>query len=123
MRSGAEYQIHVEQLKLSARVGVSIKERAKFQKLIANITVWPAGDLRDVNDTIKSTVDYSALSNEAQEFVRQQSPKLIETLANQLAAHLLRRFAVLKIIVEIRKFVLKDAAYASVTVVRHASFD
>jgi dihydroneopterin aldolase len=123
MRVSAEQQIHIEQLKVFARVGVPQAERARRQRLVLNITLWPARDLRDLQDRIAQTVDYSALCQEAKDFLSRQSPKLLETLANDLASHLLRKFRVLKISVEIRKFVLKNAAYASVTVTRSASLD
>jgi dihydroneopterin aldolase len=123
MRVSAEQQIHIEQLKVFARVGVPQTERARRQRLVLNITLWPARDLRDLQDRIAQTVDYSALCRGAKDFLSRQSPKLLETLANDLAAHLLRKFRVRKISVEIRKFVLKDAAYASVTVTRNASLE
>lgn len=123
MRVNAEQQIHIEQLKVFARVGVPQAERARRQRLILNITFWPARDLRDIQDAIVRTVDYSALCHETKQYLSQQSPKLIETLANDLALHLLRKFRIRKISIEIRKFVLKDAAYVSVTVTRHASVD
>jgi len=123
MRVSAEQQIHIEQLKVFARVGVPQTERASRQRLVLNITLWPARDLRDLQDRIAQTVDYSALCREAKDFLSRQSPKLLETLANDLASQFLRKFPVRKISVEIRKFVLKDAAYASVTVTRNASLD
>jgi len=123
MRVSAEQQIHIEQLKVFARVGVPQTERARRQRLVLNITLWPARDLRDLQDRIAQTVDYSALCRGAKDFLSRQSPKLLETLANDLASHLLWKFPVRKISVEIRKFVLKDAAYASVTVTRKASLD
>jgi len=123
MRVNAEQQIHIEQLKVFARVGVPQAERAKRQRLVLNITLWPARDLRDLQDAISRTVDYSVLCRDAKDFLSRQSPKLLETLANDLASHLLRKFRVRKISVEIRKFVLKDAVYASVTVTRRASLD
>ena len=123
MRVSAEQQIHIEQLKVFARVGVPQAERARRQRLVLNITLWPARDLRDLQDRIAQTVDYSALCRDAKSFLSRQSPKLLETLANDLASHLLRKFRVRKINIEIRKFVLKDAAYASVTVTRKASLD
>ena len=55
------------------------------------------------------------------EFAREQSVSLIETLADRLATHLLGTFAIQKITIELRKFVLEDAKYASVTVTRSAS--
>jgi len=123
MRVRAEQQIHIEQLKVFARVGVPQTERARRQRLVLNITLWPARDLRDLQDRIAQTVDYSALCREAKDFLSRQSPKLLETLANDLASQFLRKFPVRKISVEIRKFVLKDAAYASVTVTRNASLE
>jgi dihydroneopterin aldolase len=123
MRVHAEQQIHIEQLKVYAHIGVSRAERAKRQKLALNITVWPSHDLRDVNDSINGTVDYVRLCQETKTYLIRQSPKLLETMAGDLTAHLLRKFPIRKICLEIRTFVLKDAAYASVTVTRHASLD
>ena len=123
MRARAEQQVHIEQLKVFARIGVERAERARRQRLVLNITLLPARDLRDIQDAVARTVDYSALCQEAKQFLSQRSPKLLETLANDLASHLLRKFRIRKISIEIRKFVLKDAAYASVTVTRHASLE
>ena len=123
MRVSAEQQIHIEQLKVFAKIGVLRAERRRRQRLVLNMTLWPARDLRDIKDAVTRTVDYSALCQETKNFVSRNSPKLLETLANDLAAHLLRKFRVRKISIEVRKFVLKDAAYASVTVTRTASLD
>src|SRR6266513_4307164 len=123
MRASTELQVHIEQLKVFARVGVLRAERAKRQRLVLNISLLPARDLRDVQDAVARTVDYSALCREAKQFLSRHSPKLLETMANDLASHLLRKFRIRKISIEIRKFVLKDAAYAAVTVTRRASLD
>ncbi len=123
MRVGAEHEIHIEQLRVRGRVGVSKAERAKPQRLVLNITVWPARDLRDVKDAVSRTVDYALLCQEAKKYLSSASPKLLETLAKDLTAHLLRKFRIRKILLEIRKFVFKDADYASVTVTRQASLD
>src|SRR5439155_1752701 len=50
-----------------------------------------------------------------------QSVNLIETLADLLAAHLLKTFPIQKVTVELRKFPLQDAKYVSATVTRTAS--
>ena len=114
-------QIHIEQLEIFARVGVPEKERATPQRLTVSITLWPKQDTRDSGDQIGRTVDYSAVAEAARNFVRDQSVNLIETLADRLATHLLENFAVQEITVELRKFVLQDAKYVSVTVTRTAS--
>jgi dihydroneopterin aldolase len=43
---------------------------------------------------------------------------LIETLAEETAAHLLARFPLRKVAVEVRKFILPDVDYVSVTAIR-----
>lgn len=119
----AEHEIHIEQLKVYGRVGVSIAERRKRQRLVLNITLWPVRDLRDMKDSIQQTVDYSAICQAAKIFISERSPNLLETLASDLASHLIRTFRVRKVTVEIRKFVLKDAAHVSVTVTANAALD
>ena len=114
-------QIHIEQLEISTHIGVPEKERATPQRLTVNITLWPKQDTRDLGDQIDRTVNYSAVAEEAKSFARDQSVNLIEPLADRLAMRLLGNFAIQKIRVELRKFVLQDAKYVSVTVTRTAS--
>jgi dihydroneopterin aldolase len=123
MQLGAEHEIHIEQLKCLAHVGVSKAERAKQQRLVLNITAWPARDLSEVKDAVSRTVDYAVLCQETKTYLAQQSPKLLETVAYDLTEHLLRKFRIRKIRVEVRKFVLKSAAYVSVTITCRASLD
>ena len=114
-------QIHIEQLEISTRIGVPEKERATPQRLTVSISFWPYQQTRDVADKIDQTVNYSAVAEETKSFVRDQSVNLIETLADRLAAHLLKTFPIQKVVVELRKFVLEDAKYVSATVTRSAS--
>ena len=114
-------RIHIEQLEVSTRVGVPEKERAIPQRLTVTISFWPYRQTRDLADTIDQTVNYSAVADETKNFVRDQSVKLIETLADRLATHLLKTFPIQKVVVELRKFVLEDAKYVSATVTRSAS--
>jgi dihydroneopterin aldolase len=114
-------EIHIEQLEVSTRIGVPEKERATPQRLTVTISFWPYRQTRDVADKIDQTVNYSAVAEETKNFVRDQSVKLIETLADRLATHLLKTFPIQKVVVELRKFVLEDAKYVSATVTRSAS--
>ena len=123
MRVTAEHEIHLEQLKVRARIGVTKAERSRAQKLVLNVTLWPVCDLRDLGDAVERTVDYSAVARETKAFICKQSPKLIETFADDLASHLMRTFRIRKIRIEARKFVLKGTAYVSVTVTRTAALD
>ena len=123
MKAESDDRIHVEQLKIVARVGVSERERARSQRLALSITIWPRFQADELNDDVTKTVDYSKLCQEAKKFVQGRADKLIETLADAMAEHLLRKFAIRRITVELRKFVLKGADYVSVTVNRAAALD
>ncbi len=114
-------EVHIEQLEVSARVGVPEQERANLQRLTVSISFWPYQDIRDLADNIDQTVNYSAVAEETKSFVRDQSVNLIETLADRLAAYLLKTFPIQKVMVELRKFPLQDAKYVSATVTRTAS--
>jgi 7,8-dihydroneopterin aldolase/epimerase/oxygenase len=113
-------EIRIEQLELSTHIGVPEEERTKPQRLTVSISFWPYQQTRDLDDNIHQTVNYSAVAEETKSFVRDQSVNLIETLAHQLAGHLLKTFPIQKVTVELRKFPLQDAKYVSATVTRSA---
>ena len=114
-------QIHIEQLEISAHVGVPEKERATPQPLTVSISFWPYQQTRDLDDNIHHVVNYAAVAEETKSFVRDQATNLIETLADGLATHLLKRFPIQKVTVEVRKFPLEDAKHVSVILTRAAS--
>jgi 7,8-dihydroneopterin aldolase/epimerase/oxygenase len=114
-------EIRIEQLEISARIGVPEEERVTPQRLTINISFWPYQQTRDLDDNIHNAVNYSVVADETKNFVRGQSVNLIETLADQVAAHLLKTFPIQKVTVEVRKFALPDAKYVSATVTRSAS--
>ena len=114
-------EIHIEQLEISARIGVPEQERATPQRLTVSISFWPYQQTRDLADKIDETVNYSAVAAETKRFAHDQSVNLIETLADRLATHLLKTFPIQKVVVELRKFALEDAKYVSATVTRAAS--
>jgi dihydroneopterin aldolase len=118
---GVDDQIHIEQLKVSAHIGVPDDERAAAQRLTFTLTLWPRDDFGKLNDELARTVDYSAVCKETKSFVEQRSGNLIETLADALALHLLRFFKIRRITVELRKFILPDVEFVSVTVTREQS--
>ncbi len=111
------FAIHVEQLELMAHIGVPDEERARPQRLALNITLWPIPET-GLNDDIQSTVDYSRVCEETTKFVEMRRDKLIETLADALARHLLEAFEIQKITIELRKYILPDVEFVSVTVTR-----
>jgi dihydroneopterin aldolase len=113
--------IHIEELEVSAHIGVPDEERAAPQRMTANISFLPYHEAGDLADKIENAINYSDVVEETKNFVRAQSVNLIETLADRLAMHLLKHFRIQKVTIELRKFPFEDAKYVSVTVTRTAS--
>ena len=116
-------EIHIEQLEVSSVIGVSEHERKAPQRLIINISFWPRRQTRDMADRIGETINYAVVAEQTQKFVHDEAVNLIETLADRLAAHLLKKFPIQKITLEIRKFPLEHAKYVSAKVTRGAPAD
>lgn len=112
--------IHVEQLDVFARIGVTDNERAVPQRLSVSMTIWPRTGFDEANDEIANTVDYSAVCAASRDFVEVRSGRLIETLARNLAEEILVRFPIRRITIQIRKFVVPNTKYVSVTLTRDA---
>jgi dihydroneopterin aldolase len=121
IRFGVDDQIHIEQLEIFAHIGVPEEERASAQKLTFNLTLWPIRRMDDLGDEIGCAVNYAALCTEVRNFVGGRSDKLIETLADKLAFHLLALFEIRRITIELRKYILPDVEFVSVTVTRDRS--
>jgi 7,8-dihydroneopterin aldolase/epimerase/oxygenase len=120
MDVSADDRIHIEELEVFARVGVSDEERAAPQRLVLNVTFWPRVSLRHLGEDISRTIDYSAVCAETRRLATARSDRLLETLAGEIADHLLRTFPARRVAVEVRKFALPDAQYAAVIVNRTA---
>jgi dihydroneopterin aldolase len=117
---GASDQIHIEELEIFARVGVTEGERASPQRLTVNITVWPKEPFVNLHDDITVATNYSGICVTVREFAGERADHLIETLASEMAAELFRKFALDKVRLELRKFVLPDAKHVAVIVTRTA---
>lgn len=107
-------EIRIEELKLSARVGVPEDERARPQRLVASLTLQPRNSFSDLGDDLARTVDYAAVCEEARHFASGRVDKLIETLAREMAEHLLRHFGLARVELELRKFILPETKYVAV---------
>jgi dihydroneopterin aldolase len=110
--------IHIEKLEVFAHIGVPDDERATAQRLICRMTFWPKRQAPELEDEIGRTVDYAAVCAETKNFVQARSDRLIETLADALANHLLDVFEIRRITIELRKFILPEVEFVSVTVTR-----
>lgn len=113
--------IRIQGLEVFAHIGVPDDERSSLQRLTFNMTFWPKLQARELEDEIGRTVDYAAVCAETKNLVQARSDRLIETLADALANHLLEVFEIRKITIELRKFILPEVEFVSVTVTRERS--
>jgi FolB domain-containing protein len=111
-------RIRIEELEVSAQVGITGEERSQPQRISLNITAWPETAFEKLNDDITRTVNYVDICQASRELVQNSQWKLIETIASKLTSHLLEKFPLIAAEVEIHKFVLPNTKRVSVTTKR-----
>jgi FolB domain-containing protein len=110
--------ISIRGLEVSARVGVPEEERSFPQKLLIDLEFSPSEMSEELFDDIKRTVDYYSVAARIEELVSQRPRRLIETLADEISLTLLKEFPLSWIHVTVRKFILPNAEWVSVSVRR-----
>ncbi len=110
--------ILIEALELSAYIGVPDEERASPQRLTVNLRLQPIDGFETLGDEIAKTVDYFQVAVSVQALAREKPRRLIETLAQDIAATILDQFRVRSVEVELRKYVLPETAFVAVRVER-----
>ena len=110
--------ILVSGLELDCHIGVPEEERARSQRLTVSLRVYPDSSFASLDDEIERAVDYFVLTRRMQEVAAERSRKLVETLVEDLAAVVVREFPVRRVEVELRKYILSDAEFVGVRVVR-----
>lgn len=110
--------IHIQGLQTVVRLGVPAEERLQWQTVEVDVTLTPKTGFADLGDAIERTVDYGRVAVEIREVAAIKPRALIETLAEDVAAHLLERFALEEIRLTIRKFVIPGAQWVAVSMAR-----
>jgi dihydroneopterin aldolase len=113
--------IEIHGLEIAAHVGVPAAERAAAQQLLADVRMRPLRDFSKMPDAIEATVDYQAVADRIAAIAAARPRKLIETLADEIARALLREYAVRRIEVTLRKFILPNAEHVAVHCARERS--
>ncbi len=93
-------------------------ERAQPQRLTASLVLEPKDEFRNLADDLGRTINYAAVCAEVQAFVSSRQDKLLETLANVIAEHLLKKFALRRVELELRKFILPETRFVAVRILR-----
>lgn len=111
-------RIRIDGLRLETRVGVPDEERRQPQSVEVSLEIFPENGFAGLGDRIDRTVDYYEVAQALRRAAGQGERKLIETLAEDLAEAALAFAGVGRVTVEVRKFILPDTRYVSVTIER-----
>ena len=108
-------QITIADLEVLYRVGVTEEERRQPQKLLITVKLTHDLGLAAERDDLEHTIDYFQVAQLLLNFGQDKSWRLIEKVATDAANAILNVFGPVSVSVEVKKFVIPQAAYVSVT--------
>ena len=111
-------KILVHSLECRVHVGVPLAERRRRQRVLIDLELGLDLKKAGRSDRVEATVDYAAVAREVKSLVEGSSFKLVETMAEQVAQAILRRFHPTSVRVRIRKFSVPGAASVGVEIAR-----
>ena len=113
-------KIRITDLEVFYQVGVTDEERAKPQRLLLSVELEHDFTSAISRDNLAETIDYYAVSQRLLKFGDGCHWQLIETLAADIAAMILDEYLAKTVGVEVKKFVIPQAAHVSVSLRRQA---
>ncbi|HCI91008.1 MAG TPA: dihydroneopterin aldolase [Verrucomicrobiales bacterium] len=113
-------EIIIKGLRLTCHVGVPDEERAQPQELLLHVRLHPFSDPQPLQDDITRTIDYHAVALHIEQLASERPRKLIETLAEDIAASVVENFSVSRVAIEIEKFILPNTRSVGVRITRLA---
>jgi dihydroneopterin aldolase len=111
-------EIEIRRLRVSTHIGVPDDERAESQHLWISVWMQPSQDFSGLRDDVSNTIDYHRVSIELAELASAKPRHLIETMATDVAEHLLSNYPLSSVVVKIEKRILPDADFVAVRIRR-----
>lgn len=100
--------IEIRRLQVSTHIGVPDAERATAQHLWVTLKLVPSHGFNGLADRIDHTIDYQAVALEIESLASAKPRQLIETLAVEIADHLLCHHPLKSIAVTVEKQILPN---------------
>ncbi len=113
-------KIRITDLEVFYQVGVTEEERAKPQRLLLTVEMEHDFTSAISRDNLAETLDYFAITQRLLRFGEACHWQLIETLAADIVAMIQDEFQAKTVSVEVKKFVIPQAAHVSVALTRPA---
>jgi len=110
--------IEIRRLRVSTLIGVPDEERAVSQTLLITVRMTPSQGFDGLSDEISRTIDYYEISQEIEALAAARPRKLIETLATDIAGHLLRNHPLQHVAISIEKHILPNTECVAVHIER-----
>lgn len=110
--------IEIRRLQINTHIGVPDNEQAQRQILLATVKMTPSQGFNGLADDITRTIDYFAVALEIQAIAASKPRRLIETLALDIANHLLNKHPLKNVSISIEKHILPDTECVAVHLVR-----
>jgi 7,8-dihydroneopterin aldolase/epimerase/oxygenase len=111
--------IEIRRLRVSTLIGVPDEERATPQTLLVTIRMTPSQGFDGLADEISRTIDYYAVSQEIEALAAARPRRLIETLATDIADHLLGNHPLQHVAISIEKHILPNTECVAVHLERN----
>lgn len=111
-------RILVKRLKVPTYIGVPDEERAAMQVLRVSLEMEPSRGFSGLDDEIGNSVNYYEVSERVKEVGMERPRKLIETFGEDVCGMVLTEFDVVEVVLEIEKFILPDADWVGLRMVR-----
>ena len=110
--------IEIRRLKVSTYIGVPDEERAESQTLLVTVKMTPSQSFDGLGDEISRTINYYDVSLEIEALAASKPRHLIETLALEIANHLLTNHPLCRVAVTIEKHILPNTECVAVHIER-----
>ncbi len=106
--------IEIRRLRVSTLIGVPEEERAISQIVLVTVKMTPSQNFDRLADEISSTVDYYQISLEIETLAAARPRRLIETLATDIASHLLGNHPLAHVAITLEKHILPNTECVAV---------
>lgn len=110
--------IEIRRLRVSTLIGVPEEERAVAQTLLVTVKMTPSQGFDGLADEISRTIDYYQVSLEIESLATARPRRLIETLATDIAGHLLGNHPLARVAITIEKHILPNTECVAVHIER-----